>query len=179
MIFPHSECADLIVGSMINEIKVVALYTGALGFALVTLTDLEKLELACTIFQSALNALENEYTGCIGASSEILAAEEEEEGREREGYRWRRAVLRRRKGCKLLSRDKLERMMDVKKGSVMKMGNLERVLMEKRITMEIAEGELVVESKDGGLEELSRPEENIASELFVGVVEPELLIHEA
>ena len=67
---------------------------------------------------------------------------------EREGYRWRRAVLRRRKGCKLLSRDKLERrlrMMDV-----MKMGNLERVLMEKRITMkmEIAEGELVVESKD-------------------------------
>ena len=82
MIFPHSECADLIVGSMINEIKVVALYTGALGFALVTLTDLEKLELACTIFQSALNALENEYSGCIGASSEILAAEEEE-GRER------------------------------------------------------------------------------------------------
>ena len=79
-----------------------------------------------------------------------MAAEEEEEGREREGYRWRRAVLRRRKGCKLLSRDKLERMMDVKKGSVMKMGNLERVLMEKRITMkmEIAEGELVVESKD-------------------------------
>ena len=77
-----------------------------------------------------------------------MAAEEEEEGREREGYRWRRAVLRRRKGCKLLSRDKLERrlrMMDV-----MKMGNLERVLMEKRITMkmEIAEGELVVESKD-------------------------------
>ena len=70
--------------------------------------------------------------------------------REREGYRWRRAVLRRRKGCKLLSRDKLERMMDVKKGSVMKMGNLERVLMEKRITMkmEIAVGELVVESKD-------------------------------
>ena len=68
--------------------------------------------------------------------------------REREGYRWRRAVLRRRKGCKLLSRDKLERrlrMMDV-----MKMGNLERVLMEKRITMkmEIAVGELVVESKD-------------------------------
>ena len=42
MIFPHSECADLIVGSMINEIKVVALYTGALGFALGTLADLEK-----------------------------------------------------------------------------------------------------------------------------------------
>ena len=101
---------------------------------------------------------------------------------EREGYRWRRAVLRRRKGCKLLSTDKLERMMDVKKGSVMKMGNLERVLMEKRITMkmEIAEEELGVESKDWGLEEeLSRPEESIASELLVGVVEPELLIHEA
>ena len=77
---------------------------------------------------------------------------------ERKGYRWRRAVLRRRKGCKLLSRDKLDRrlrMMDV-----MKMGKLERVLMEKRVTMkmEIAEEELVVERKDWGQEELSRPE---------------------
>ena len=68
-----------------------------------------------------------------------------------------------RKGCKLLSTDKLERrlrMMDVKKERVMKMGKLERVLMEKRVTMkmEIAEEELVVERKDWGHEELSRPD---------------------
>ena len=78
-------------------------------------------------------------------------------------------MLRRRKGCKLLSRDKLERglrrltMMEVKIESVMKMGKLEKVLMEKRITMKM---ELVVERKDWGQEELSRPEKTV---LFVSL----------
>ena len=137
-----------------------------------SLTDLE-MQVTWTMFQNALNA--HEVAKCFGREHLMHWCFERDFGsrgrkrKEREGYRWRRAVLRRKKGCMLLSTDKLERgmrrlrMMDVKRESLMKMCKLETVLREKRITMkmETAEGELVVGRKDCEQEELRRPEENI------------------